>query len=449
MAKLYLSRPNEKQVAFFNARARYIAYGGARGGGKSWAARVKAVLLALRYPGVQILLLRRTYKELEANHVLPLRQMLQNIAKYNDSKKVFTFQGGSRIVLGYCADEGDVLQYQGQSYDVIFLEEATQFTEFQFQAFTECNRLSGQCTKKITPRMYFTCNPGGVGHSWVKRLFIDRLYKNGEREEDYVFIPARVYDNRFLMENDPDYVKTLENLPPDRKRAMLYGDWDVFEGQYFSEFDRGVHTVEPFEIPKDWRRYFTMDYGLDMLAGYWIAVDGQRRAYVYREIYESGLIISRAIEEIQKRTAEEIYQYIAPPDLWNRRQDTGKSVAELFGERGIYLTKAQNDRVMGWYNLKEWLKTGIDERGEKTAGLQIFRSCRNLIRCLPQLTFDSKNPNDVSKTPHELTHGPDALRYFAAGRPSPALLSAEKKNILPFALRTAREEGDEEEIVEW
>ncbi len=448
MATLNISSPYTKQIEFFKSEARYTGYGGARGGGKSWAARVKLSLLALNYEGIQMLLLRRTFPELRTNHIIPLQILLKDIAIYKESTKTFEFPNGSRLVLGYCKSESDVLQYQGQSYDVIFIEEATQFTEFQYTCLTECNRLSGLMKVKFKPRMYFTANPGGVGHTWFKRLFIDRNYKASEKSEDYVFIPAQVYDNKFLMENDPDYVRTLENLPEDRKKAMLYGDWDVFEGQYFSEFDREVHTCEPFIIPEDWKRYFVLDYGLDMLAGYFIAMDTENRAYIYKEIYQSGLIISAAANLIRQRTTENIYQYFAPPDLWNRRQDTGKSVADVFAEHGIYLSKTKNDRVQGWYQLKEWLKVGVNEYGNKAASMVIFRNCTNLIRCLPALQYDDKNPNDVATEPHELTHGPDAIRYFFAGQPQPTATKVKVKKKLPFALQTD-DDIYEDDYIDW
>ena len=146
------------------------------------------------------------------------------IAVYKTQDKVFEFANESRIVLGYCDTETDVLQYQGQAYEAIFIEEATHFTEFQFNCLKESNRLSGQCKKQIKPRIYLTCNPGGVGHSWVKRLFIDKDYNEGEIAEEYNFIPALVFENEYIMKNDPDYVKALESLPEDRKRAMLYGE---------------------------------------------------------------------------------------------------------------------------------------------------------------------------------------------------------------------------------
>ena len=230
-----------------------------------------------------------------------------------------------------------------------------------------------------------------------------------------------MYDNAIFVANDPNYVRNLESLPEMRRRAMLDGDWDAFEGQYFSEWDPDVHVIDPFEIPQDWRRYFAMDYGLDMLAAYWIAVDTQNRAYVYREYCQSSLIISDAAEVIKNHTptGENIYQYIAPPDLWNRRQETGKSVAEIFYSKGITLSKASNDRVSGWYNLHEWLMPYDDVDGARVSNLRIFSTCKQIIKSLPQLQADDRNPNDVSLTPHEITHSPDAIRYFVAGRPVP------------------------------
>lgn len=437
-----------KQKAFCLSRKKYTCYGGARGGGKSYVVRKKDILLALNYPGIQILLLRRTLQELRENHVVQLIKELRceqdnKIAVFKESTKEFKFKNGSRIVLGYCDKETDVLQFQGQAYEVICMEEATHFTEFQFNCLTECNRLSGQCKVKIEPRMYFTCNPGGVGHAWVKRLFIDRDYREKEDAEDYEFIPALVFENEYLIENDPGYIKTLENLPEERKKAMLYGNWDVFDGQYFPEFNRATHVIEPFEIPKEWAKYFVMDYGLDMLAGYWIAVDYFNNFYIYREIYESNLIVSDACNKIKKLTQEEIYMHLAPPDLWNRNRETGKSTADIFADNGIDLYKTNNDRIAGWYAVKEALKIQEDEQETKTSKMKIFSSCKNLIRCIPQLQYDEKKVNDVSNTPHELTHGPDAIRGFCIYWTQAPEIQEIKQDILPKELQT-QEEIEEE-----
>ena len=415
-----------KQIEFCKATNKYICYGGARGGGKSHVSRIKMCLLALNYPGIQILLLRRTLKELRENHVLQLQKLLKGIATFKESTKEFIFPNGSRIVLGYCDNEKDVLQYQGQAYEVIVLEEATHFTEFQFQTLTESNRMSGNMKCEFNPRMYFTCNPGGVGHAWVKRLFIDRDYTATENSEYYIFIPAQVFENKYIMEHDPAYVKVLENLPEDRKQAMLYGNWDVFDGQFFREFNRRIHVIEPFVIPETWDRYIAMDYGLDMFAVLFVAVDSKGKAYIYNEIHKSNLIVSEARQTLKSIMRHYKYKYIyAPGDLWHRNRDTGKSTAELFYEGGIQLTEASNKRESGWLNVKEWLKVKKirhEQTGEliEDSDLKIFSNCLNLIKYLPQLQHDEKNPNDVATEPHEPTHITDALRYFCVNHIAPS-----------------------------
>ena len=259
-AKIELEPPNPKQKEFFLAKNRFIAYGGARGGGKSWALRRKILLLAVNYPGIRILLLRRTFPELRENHILPLQRELKGIAVYKDSDKSFRFLTGSRLVLGYCAGDMDVNQYQGQEYDIICMDEATHFTEYQFSTLTACLRGANNFPK----RFYLTCNPGGIGHNWVKRLFVDRQYKTGENPEDYTFIPAKVYDNAVLLNNDPGYVQMLQNLPDRIRQAWLDGNWDIFVGQYFSMWDKELHVVAPFVLPAYWRRYVSLAFGLDM-----------------------------------------------------------------------------------------------------------------------------------------------------------------------------------------
>lgn len=421
--EINLGKPNPKQLAFFTARARHICYGGARGGGKSWAMRTKVVMLAGMYPGIKILLLRRTLMELEGNHTIPLLKLLpKEIVKYNDSKKTFTFPNGSLLRLGYCAAEKDVFQYQGHEYDVICLEEATHFSESQMQFLTTCNRTT---RTDFTPRMYYTCNPGGIGHQWVKRLFIDCDYTPEENPDDYVFIPATVADNTVLMEADPDYVRALQALPEQLRRAHLEGDWTVFAGQFFSDWRQNLHVVKPFEIPDHWQKYRAIDYGLDMLACIWCAFDELGNAYVYRELCQPETIVSDAARLILGATSERIEATYMPADMAGRSNDTGVSMYETFANAGLYGTLVRNGRVDGWAKLKEWMKPVDDGTGQVRPRMRIFSTCRRLIHDLPLLQYATTgDPSDAAKEPHDITHAPDALRYLCDGRPTPAEVPA-------------------------
>lgn len=413
-------KPNPKQEQFLTAKERYIAYGGARGGGKSWALRFKLTILCLKKPGIRCLLIRRTYAELYENHIRELKKTIPPIlACYKGTDKAFEFSNGSVLKLGYCDRDDDVDQYQGQQYDIIALDEATQLTEYQFQTLKGALRGANNFPK----HMFLTCNPGGVGHSWVKRLFIDRVYRPEEDGNDYRFIPATLYDNKHLLSSDPDYEKNLLSLPEDIRAAWLDGRWDIFDGQFFREFDVTLHCAEPFDISPDWYRYRAFDYGLDMLACLWIAVDFEGNAYVYRELNLPNLIVSEAARKILEATGENenIKETYCPPDMWSRQRDSGKSAVEIFRENGLDVTKASNDRVQGWFQVKEYLKPytakDIFTGGEKRAShLCIMKNCKELIRNIPLLQYDVKNINDAAKQPHDITHNTDALRYFCVSR---------------------------------
>ena len=188
------------------------------------------------------------------------------------------------------------------------------------------------------------------------------------------------------------------------------GEWDVFAGQFFTEFDERIHSAH-LTLPKNTEKYCALDYGLDMLAALFIAVDENGRAYVYDEIYESGLIVSEAAEKIRRKSEGDTV-FIAPADLWSRQKDSGRSIAELFAEGGVYLTRLCPERISGWLALKEWLKP--DENGR--AMMQIDVKCKNLLRTLPLLMHDARRQGDAATEPHEITHAPDALRYFASFR---------------------------------
>ena len=410
-----------RQKAFLDAGETEVLYGGAAGGGKSYGQVIDALLFALTYPGSRQLLLRRSFPELERSLIRTARALYPaSVFTYRSGEHSGYFANGSILDFGYLFSEGDVYQYQSAEYDVIRFDELTHFTKFQYLYMISRIRGANGYPKQIKS----STNPGGIGHAWVKERFIDPapfgtpfLGEDGSRR---IFLPARIEDNRFLTEKDPDYRRRLESLPSEERRALLHGEWNLFTGQFFSEFRYDLHTCDPFPIPPSWRRYRTLDYGLDRLAVLWIALSPEGRAYVYRELCESNLIISAAAGRIRALTPpeEEIYVTLAPPDLFGRGQESGKSRAALFREEGVAFARSSNDRLAGWMAVKELLS----EAADGLPRLQIFRTCRELCRCLPMLLSDPLRPGDVLTEPHAITHAPDALRGFAVYHTAPAHL---------------------------
>ena len=434
----------KKQQAFIDSQAFETLFGGAAGGGKSYGQLVDGSLYALKYPKSKQIIFRSTFADLEKSLIRTSMNLYPlSIANYNDSKHTWKFKNGSIIDFGYIQYEKDVYQYQSAEYDVIRFDELTHFTEFMYTYMISRCRGANPYPKGIKS----STNPGGVGHNWVKERFIDIGAPNvihtckletGETTTR-IFIPSLVQDNKFMLTYDPDYIKRLDALPEKERKALKYGNWDIFDGQFFTEFDRNIHVIEPFVIPKDWYVYFVMDYGLDKLAGYWIAIDYNNNAYVFREVYQSNLLVSQARDKIKEMTNEDVYMYLAPPDLWNRHKETGKSTADIFAEGEITLYKTNNDRIQGWLQMKEWLKPYKDEQGCTTAKLKIFNTCKNLIRCLPQVQHDAKRVGDIANEPHELTHSVDAIRGFCVYWTQEPIF-VPKKQELPFELQTEEEE---------
>ena len=401
----------KKQKRFIDATESEVLFGGAAGGGKSYGQMVDALLFALRYPTSKQLVLRRTFSELEKSLIrTSLSLFPRDIYTFNSSNHTGKFKNGSVIDFGYCATENDVYQYQSAEYDVIRFDELTHFTEGQYTYLISRVRGANDFPKQVKS----STNPGGVGHSWVKSRFIDPKRAGegfvGDDGLSRIFIPSLLDDNGFLCLRDPGYKARLQALPERERRALLLGDWNIFDGQYFSEFSTD-HVIDPFEIPKSWRIYRTVDYGLDRLACLWVALSPDGAFYVFREYCESNLTISEAARAICERSpkAEDVYATLAPPDLFSRTQTSGKTKASIFAEQGVTFTKTSNDREAGWLALKELLRRG--EGG--VPRLRIFSTCTEIIKCLPALSVDKVRPTDCANEPHEITHAPDALRGFA------------------------------------
>lgn len=429
MKKIILGVPSEKQRLFLTDRHRYVAFGGARGGGKSWAVRVKAVLLAYRYPGIKIMIVRRTYPELRANHINPLRTLLGDAAVYKDSTKEFTFPDGSVIMFRHCSNSTDIDKYQGTEVDVLFLDEATQLTEEEYDRFKACVRGVNNFPKRI----YLTCNPGGVGHSFVKRLFVDRVYKETENPEDYVFYKSLVTDNKALMESDPEYIKQLQSLPPKLKKAWLMGDWDIFEGQFFEEFRdvpehyldrRYTHVIEPFPIPSDWRIVRSFDFGFRKpFSCDWWAIDYEGRAYLILQLYGCTDIPNEGLKWHPDRIFAEIHRIetehrwlkgkvidgVADPSIWDASR--GEAIIEAADRHFVYFSKGDNKRIPGWMQCH--YRLAFDSDGYPM--VYFFNTCKAAIRTLPLLQFSMTNPEDLNTD--EEDHFADSFRYFCMSRP--------------------------------
>lgn len=430
----------ELQRHFVDSVAFITMFGGAAGGGKSRGLLNKYFGRCQAFPGYKALILRRTFPELKRSLIrTSLENFPKEVGKYHETDHIWKFSNGSTLEFGYCESENDVTKYQSAEYDCIGFDESTHFTEYQITYMMSRVRGINNFPKGID----LATNPGNVGHAWHKENIIDQLVpfqlgkiKIGERHYTAVFIPAKVSDNNFLMDADPDYIHRLDALEENQRKMLRDGDWDVFAGQYFPEFKRDIHVIEPFKIPLWWKRFRAMDYGLDMLAVAWFAVDDVGNLIIYRELYEPGLGLTDAAYKVVGATRgyEEIGYTCASPDLWVReRKDglQGKHEVDYMVEAGLIgIIKADNARIPGWRNLKEYLKpiplvdrvTGkplLDKDGQpiKTARLLIFNTCLNVIRTLPKLIHDPVNYEDVSDQPHEITHMPEAIRYGCMSRP--------------------------------
>ena len=424
-----IDTPNEKQKQFLLCEKKYVAFGGARGGGKSWAVRTKAKLLALQYPGIRLLLVRRSYQELESNHIRFLRRELGSVAIYKAVARKFEFANGSVLEFGYCGCDGDMNRYQGAEYDVIFIDEATQFKEQWLRQFAACVRGVNDFPKRI----YYTCNPGGPGHGYIKRLFIDRRYEPGENGEDYAFIPARVTDNQALLKKQPEYLRQLESLPKRLREAWLEGKWDLFQGQVFQEFTdapehykdrRFTHVIEPFEIPREWRVYRSYDFGYAKpFSCAWWAVDHDGVIYRILELYgctttpNEGVLWTpdRQFQEIRRIEQEHPWlkgreiQGVADPAIWDASR--GESIYETALKYGIYFRKGDNRRIPGWMQVH--YRLSFDEEGYPM--LYVFNTCRAFLRTVPLLLYSQTDVEDVDTAQED--HVADETRYFCMSRP--------------------------------
>ena len=449
-------RPQRRQALFLARPEDEALYGGAAGGGKSEALVMEA-LRQIRIPSYKGLILRKTYPQLGelVDKSLRYYPLVDRGATYNATSHTWRFSSGAKIIFGSLGHPRDKYNYQGQAYDFIAFDELTQFSFEEYSYLFSRNRPNGPGT-----RCYIraTANPGGVGHGWVKERFITPApamttlwessavrFPDGRletRHRSRIFVPSTVFDNEILLANDPNYLTRLASLPDADRRALLYGDWDSFSGQVFTEWrnapdhyiDRvGTHVIAPFRIPPTWTVWRGFDWGYTRpFSVGWYAVDHDGRMYRIRELYgcrsdENGMAIPntgvcrnadeiareiRRIEREDPNLAGRQIHGVADPAIYQR--NGGASIGELMEREGVYWDKADNTRVAGKQQIHNRL--AFDENGIPM--LYVFSTCRHFIRTLPALVYSQMDVEDVDTT--EEDHIYDECRYVCMENPCAA-----------------------------
>lgn len=439
--------PQPKQKIFMSRGENEALYGGAAGGGKSDCALAEA-LRQVEIPHYRGLILRKTYPQLSEliDRSGEIYKMAYPRAKYNDSKHCWTFPSGAKIYFGSMQHTKDRTNYQGKRYDFIDFDELTHFTWDEYSYMFSRNRPNGPGT-----RCYIRAqaNPGGIGHGWVKERFItpakpmttiwedaEVRYPDGKivkNKRSRIFVPSTVFDNKILMENDPEYIMRLASLPEADKNALLYGDWDSFSGQVFTEWRnnpdeydmrKNTHVINPFRIPDSWKiiRGFDFGYAKPFSVG-WYAIDHDGRMYRIRELYgctgtpNEGVKwdvaeIARKIYEIEKNDANikgKRVGGIADPSIFDKSR--GESIAEMMEREHVYFERGDNTRIAGKMQMHN--RFAFDDNGIPM--IYIFSTCKHFIRTVPALVYSQTDVEDIDTDGED--HIYDEVRYVAMAHP--------------------------------
>ena len=444
VAQEVVFQPNPgPQTQYLASSEREVLYGGAAGGGKSYATLADP-LRDLNNPDFSGLLVRHTTEELR--ELIQKSQDLYPKAipgiKWSERKSQWTTPRGGRLWMSYLDKDTDVMRYQGQAFNYVAFDELTQWQSPYGWNYMRSRLRSS--SKELGLYMRATTNPGGPGHSWVKKMFIDPAPSNtpfwatdietgetlsypkghsraGEPLFKRRFIPASLFDNPHLAESG-DYEAMLLSLPEHQKKQLLEGNWDVNEGAAFPEFNRNIHVVEPFDIPDSWTKFRACDYGYGSFTGVvWLAVTPSEQLIVYRELYCSKVTATDLADMILEAEARDgtIRYGVLDSSLWHNRGDTGPSLAEQMNMKGCRWRpsdRSKGSRISGKNELHRRLQ--VDEYTEEPR-LVFFSNCTNVIAQLPSIPLDKRNPEDVDTNAED--HLYDALRYGIMTRPRSSL----------------------------
>ncbi len=452
-------RPTAKQEAFLNAREDEVLYGGAVGGGKSEALLMFSILRRTMIPRSRGLILRRTYPELEMTHIRRSKELLLHGGgvRYSEQHKRWLFPNGSILQFGYAERYDDLLRYQSAEFEDVCIDEASQFTEQEYLFLMSRLRTTKRGVRCL---MRLASNPGGIGHAWLKRRFVDvardATYRDPETGLTRRYIPATLDDNPHI--DKAAYERRLAAMPDDLRRMYRYGEWDVFAGQVFAEFARTVHVVDPFPLPGWWRRWLANDPGYaEHFAWYWFAADDEGNVYVYREYTnEPGERVpysQQAARVVELTGGEQLEFCVVGLDAFNRHPETGKAIVDYYREGGLQLpflraVHGPDSRKLRAATLHEYLKVEKAGDGAPRARLRVFATCRKLIETLPMLTADPRDPEAVAKT--GLDHWYDALTYgLCAWHAEQSVEPPPEPQPLPWPLRTEEPEHGRRSWLKW
>ncbi len=454
-------KPYPKQELFLSSEVDEVLFGGARGGGKSAALIIDAALkvrkwhyegtdldmipvadkYSIDYPEYKAIIIRRTFDDIYMNFMPEAEKIYSKLgAVWREKKKAFIFPSGARIHLAYCDNVADVKKYIGGNFHYLGVEELNQFPESWIRDLGGSIRSTNP---ELKPYKRYTTNPGGVGHVWIKKRFIDRcppvqgrtvrveehnleyveLFPNAPFEDEegnsLQFIPSLVFDNPSLIDNDTRYVAYLNSLDETKREMWLRGNWDVMGGLFFEEFSKFHHVIDArkFSLDKDSGRIYRMvDYGTsNPFACIFMHVDPQGYVTIFDEIYETGLVPSLQAQKMRTMTnkwgltEDDIYATIVDPSMkikTHEYMNTLHSSLDIYIDNGIeHIVLGNNDRVQGWSTFREFLR--VPDEGRPY--LVFTSNCINCIETIPNLVKSNKNPEDVNTEGDD--HAADAIRY--------------------------------------